>query len=328
MIFKNYFQIFIIFFVTLISVLIATLLWDLIHLKIPNIEKLGRGQYIENNYNQSNEILRYFTFIFLPLLTFLSLMVFLKKITISSFFFQLKFTHYSNTNFNKLNFSIKIIFLFLLILEFLSLDLVPRELDLLHDGQKLSAAYDSLITGSLWSGSFLIIGLLVEIINTRFIWELFDHESIGLMRISITFYVLLCKLFLILIAYKISLVSNLNENYKGILFIILSIIFISLIEYDKGRFGYKNIIFRELPILIFAYVFVDYLIDRSKVLKSTIFLAPLSIFSIMLSIDRYLIFNILIIFYFIFLLINKKYRHFYIIIFNNNMLVGNIYFLG
>ena len=94
----------------------------------------------------------------------------------------------------------------------------------------------------------------------------------------------------------------------------MSIIFISLIDYDKGRFGYKNIIFRELPILIFAYVFMDYLIDRSKEIKSSIFLAPLSVFSIMLSIDRGLIFNILIIFFFIFLLINKKYRHFFILL--------------
>ncbi len=316
MIFKNYFQIIFIIFSTIISLLIATFLWDLIHLKITNIEQLGRGQYIENNYNQSNEILRYFTFISLPLLTFLSLMIFLKKLKISKFFLQLQFTNYSNIYFNRFNFFIKTIFLFLLILEFLSLDFVARELDLLHDGQKLSAAYNSLTTGTLWSGSFLIIGLFVEIMNTKLSWKLFDHESIGLMRISIASYVLLCKSVLILIAYKISSVSNLKENYKGVFFIILSIIFISLIDYDKGRFGYKNIIFRELPILIFAYVFIDYLIDRSKIFKSTILFAPLSVFSVMLSIDRGLIFNILIVFFILFLLINRKYKHLFILLFS------------
>ena len=79
MLFKNYFQIIFIIFATTISLLIATFIWDLIHLKISNIEQLGRGQYIEKNYNQSNETLRYLTFILLPLITFLTLMIYTKK---------------------------------------------------------------------------------------------------------------------------------------------------------------------------------------------------------------------------------------------------------
>ena len=75
--------------------------------------------------------------------------------------------------------------------------MVPRELDLLHDGQKLSAAYNNLNNWKSLVWIFFDNWTLVEIINTRLIWELFDHESIGLMRISIACYVLLCKLFLI-----------------------------------------------------------------------------------------------------------------------------------
>jgi magnesium-transporting ATPase (P-type) len=93
MLFKNHFQIVFIIFTTIISVLIATFLWDLIHFKIPNLEKLGRGQYIENNYNQSNEILRYLIFILLPLVTFLTLMICSKKILIREFFSQLQSTN-------------------------------------------------------------------------------------------------------------------------------------------------------------------------------------------------------------------------------------------
>lgn len=298
------------------ALLLATLLWDLIHLKIPNIDQLGRGQYLENDYNQSNEILRYLNFILLPFFTFLSLMIYFKKISIKNFFLQFQYTNQSSLQINKFNYVIKIILLFFLIMEFLSLDFIPRELDLLHDGQKLTAAYKSYTTDSLWSGSFLIIGLFVEIINTRLVWELFDYESIGLMRISIISYVLLCKLTLVSIAYKISFVSNFKENYKTLFFVTLSLIFISLIDYDKGRFGYKNIIFRELPILIFTYVFIDYLIDRSKLSKLILFLSPLSVFSVMLSLDRGIIFNILIIFFFVFLLINRKFKHLLIFLFS------------
>ena len=128
---------------TIVSILISTYLWSYINFSIPNIQELGRGDYIENNYNQSNEILRYLTFIFLPLATFLSLMIYCKKIEINNFFIQLKSSEstkeINNTSINFLKFLI-IIFL---LCEFLSLDLKPRELDLLHDGQKLSAAFKS-----------------------------------------------------------------------------------------------------------------------------------------------------------------------------------------
>ena len=71
---------------TTVSILISTYLWSYINFSISNIQELGRGDYIENNYNQSNEILRYLIFILLPLTTFLSLMIYFKKIRINDFF--------------------------------------------------------------------------------------------------------------------------------------------------------------------------------------------------------------------------------------------------
>ena len=131
--FKTQHETILIVVLTVVSVLLASLTWDYINFSIPNINELGRGHYIENNYNQSNEILRYLTFIFLPLATFLSLMIYCKKIEINDFFIQLKFSEgtkeINNTSINFLKFLI-IIFL---LCEFLSLDLKPSELDLLHD---------------------------------------------------------------------------------------------------------------------------------------------------------------------------------------------------
>jgi hypothetical protein len=294
---------------TTVSILISTYLWSYINFSISNIQELGRGDYIENNYNQSNEILRYLIFILLPLTTFLSLMIYFKKIKINDFFIQLKMSENIENKKNKLINYLKFLIFFFLLFEFLSLDLIPRELDLLHDGQKLSAAFKSYTNGGLWSGSFIIIGLFIEILNTRLIWEIFNHESIGLMRYAIMIYVLFCKVILIAIAYKIALFSKLNFFYKEIFFVVLSFIFISLINYNGDRFGYGNIIFRELPILLFTLIFLDFLTDKSKSAKLLIVLAPFSVLSVMLSLDRGLVYNILLILFCLFLIINKKLKY-------------------
>ena len=88
--FKNQYETILITVSTLVSILISSFAWNYIDFSIHDIQELGRGHYIENNYNQSNEILRYLTFILLPLTTFLSLMIFYKKIELMDFFEQLK----------------------------------------------------------------------------------------------------------------------------------------------------------------------------------------------------------------------------------------------
>ena len=303
---KSQYKNILIIILTTVSILISTYFWSYINLSIPNIQELGRGDYIENNYNQANEILRYLSFILLPLITFLSLMIYFDEIKIYDFFTQLKTNDNIESEKNRLIDYLKFLIFFFLLFEFLSLDLITRELDLLHDGQKLSAAYKSYSDGSLWSGSFLIIGLFVEILNTRLIWEIFNHESIGLMRYAIMVYVLFCKFILIAIAYKIALFSKLDFFYKEIFFVVLSFIFISLINYNGDRFGYGNIIFRELPILLFTLIFFDFLIDKSKFVKLLLVLAPFSVFSVMLSLDRGLVYNALLILFCLFLIINKR----------------------
>jgi len=308
--FQNHFQNIFIILITITSITLATYLWDYIKLPITNINELGRGQYIDNNYNQKNELLRYLCFIFLPLTTFISFMVFFKKITINDFLFKLQLPEKTTLPENNFLIYLKILIFIFLVFEFLSLDFFFRAIDLFHEGDKLTPTFRNFSDGSLWSESFLVIGLFSDIYNTRVFWELFNHESIGLMRFSMMIYIFLCKIFLVLIAFKISLISHLKTNYRELFFITLSIIFISLIDYDLDRqHGYKNIIYRELPILIFTYIFVDFLLDRTNKFKSIIILSPLSVFSIMLSVDRGIIFNFVLISFFLFLFINHKYKH-------------------
>ena len=313
--FQNHLQNLFIILITITSISLATYLWEHIKLPITNISELGRGQYIDNNHNQKNELLRYLCFIFLPLITFIFLMIFFKKIKIKDFFSKLQLTEKTVISENKYILYLKTIILIFLIFEFLSLDFIFREIDLFHEGDKLTPTFRNFSDGSLWSNSFLVIGLFSDILNTRIFWEIFDHESIGLMRFSMMIYILLCKFFLVLIAFKIAIISNLKDNYKELFFVILSLIFISLIDYNLDRqHGYKNIIYRDLPILIFAYVFIDFLIDRTKMFKSIIILSFLSVFSVMLSLDRGIIFNFILISFLLFLFINQKYKHLFYLV--------------
>ena len=313
--FKSYFQGLFIIIITASSTIIATYLWEYIKLPITNLNELGRGQYTDNNYNQKNELLRYLCFVLLPLITFLFLMFFFKKLKINDFISKLQLPEKIILPENNFNFYLKIIIFFLLIFEFFSLDFVFREIDLFHEGDKLTPTFKNYSNGSLWSGSLLVIGLFTDILNTRIFWELFNNESIGLMRLPMFIYIFLCKIFLVIIAYKVSIISNLKMNYREFFFICLSIVFISLIDYDIDRqHGYKYIIYRELPVLIFAYVFIDFLIDKSKIFKSITLLSFLSVFSVMLSLDRGIILNVLIILFSLFLLINSKYKHFFYLI--------------
>lgn len=315
--FQNHLKNLFIILITITSISVATYLWEYIKLPITNINELGRGQYIDNNHNQKNELLRYLCFIFLPLITFISLMVFFKKIKINEFFLKLQLSEKTIISENNYLFYLKIIIFIFLIFEFLSLDFAFREIDSFHEGDKLTPTFRNFSDGSFWSESFLVIGLFSDILNTRIFWEIFNHESIGLMRFSMMVYIFLCKIFLVLIAFKISIISNLKTNYKELFFITLSVIFISLIDYDLDRqHGYKNIIYRELPILIFAYVFVDFLMNKTKKFKSITILSFLSVFSVMLSLDRGIIFNFVLISFLFFLLINQKYKHSFYLVFS------------
>ena len=74
---KNFY----IFFSVVISILIATLLWEKISLPLNNTTG-AKGLLVSKDYNPTNDILRYILFITLPLIVYLFLNQILKKQTI------------------------------------------------------------------------------------------------------------------------------------------------------------------------------------------------------------------------------------------------------
>ena len=65
----------------------------------------------------------------------------------------------------------------LILLEFFSLTFPVNELDIYHSGQRLSSVIKYNLDGSLWSSSYIIVGLIYEILGSKFIWDIFDIQS-------------------------------------------------------------------------------------------------------------------------------------------------------
>ena len=185
--------IFIIFF--LISVITGYLFWDLINLQFEDQGIIG--EYSSKSHHAANDILRYLFFLSLPCLVFISYKFFSQK-----FFFKNISDFLINSNkevveTKKTLLLFFLLFIFLLVIEFLSITFPIYGVDSFHDGQKLSSAYKHYTEGSLWSGSYVTVGIFYETLSTSIFWSLFDHISIGLGRFAKIIYIFIFKILFI-----------------------------------------------------------------------------------------------------------------------------------
>lgn len=290
---------------TFVGFLLAVFTWD--KLVIPYKDVSIIGIYSENNYHALNDVLRYSVIILLPSLAFLITKYFFDK----SFFIKLKKIFHRNNVEVYENKKISSYFIFLLIsllvFEFLSIDFPYHKIDSYHEGQRLSAAYKSLIDGSLWSGSYVTVGIFYEILSSKIIWNLLDHESIGSVRFLDLFLILLLKLLLLTLLFQIVYFLKVNVFYQK-LFLIFNIFFINqLIDYDITNVSLIS--FREIPIILLAIFFI--LMLKAKNNSIILFLiSSLSISSALWGVDRGLVCNFLILMILFYFLFSKDYKSF------------------
>ena len=137
-----------------ISVILALYIWRFISLPFKGVDIIG--EYQSQSYHSLNDVLRYFIFILIPLLVFFVIKFINNPDFFKVFIYNLK-KQETNT---KKNFSINF-FLFLILslytIQFFSISFENFNIDVYHDGQKISGAYKSLIEGSLWSGSYVTV---------------------------------------------------------------------------------------------------------------------------------------------------------------------------
>lgn len=294
----------------IISVLLSTYAWNLININFGNTEIIG--DYFINKHHALNDPLRYIFFTLIPIIAFLLFSIFYRneKFNIQ----RIKFENYDKTkDFNTL-FFLNIIILLLIFIQFFSLSFPLSQIDIYHEGQKLSAPYKSVIDGKLWSGSLVTTGIINENLGIKFIWEMFDHQSIGLMRFLHLFYILIFKISLIVLCYLITKNVSISSNGKLIFFLIISLISISLIDYDLNSGNLFS--YRDIPIIFSLILFFKYLENFKHSYLSLMLIGFLSVVTFFWSIDRALVLNLLLISMCIFILINKEFKSLLIIIFS------------
>lgn len=291
------------------SFLLGCFFWDYINLEFtdPGI----RGIYSDNQFNALNEIFRYAVFIFFPISTYLIYKFFLEN----NYFDKIKFFFLTKEK----SFSKKIIYLniyfsiiiFIVLLEFLSVNFPNHLIDTYHEGQKLSSAYKSFLDGSLWSGSYITVGIFYETLSSKFMWHLFGHISIGLARFAEVFYILVLKVNLIVLSYLITKHTTLKPILANLFFIINSIFLVSLSDYNTA--SVDLITYREIPIIFLTILFL-----MTSLLKNNfivlILISLMSILSMLWGVDRGLVCNFLIILILLNFFLQKDFKKFFYIL--------------
>ena len=242
---KKYTKIITSFFLIISSIIFVIFLWDKIYFPFTNPLEII-GEYSKQSYNPINEPIRYLIFISLPLLV---------TLFCCNFFIKDSFTNIKNRIFqddkvtrdNEKNKKIKIVFFIFLIyifLEFFSINFTYNPIDLYHEGEKLTPAYNYFISGGSWSRSYVTHGVFHEIFATSLTWKLFGLETIGLSRLQVLILNLIFKICLVILSAQITKKFILNKNKKILSFILLSLLMLSLSNFniwETHLLSYKNL---------------------------------------------------------------------------------------
>ena len=299
-----------------LSLCLGTFFWKIINLPFLNNDIIG--YYSINKINSLNDVLGYLVFIIIPILFYFIWQLIFEKNKLIYFFSNIKFKN-ENISLDKKIYIPFLLFIVFIILEFLSVQFSINEIDLFHEGERLSAAFKSKLDGSLWSGSYISKGIIYEVLGPKYIWKLFNQESIGLLRFLDIFCVFLTKFILIFLSFELSKNTNLNPFFKSIFFVFLTIIFLACTNYtssyNNGDGVSANLIkFREIPVLLTLLLFIKSLKNIDQIHTPYIFIGFLTVFTFFWSIDRAIVLNLLVLSIIIFLIINKNYKNIIILV--------------
>ena len=171
-----------IFFGFLISLILATLLWDFINLPYNNPGEVI-GVYSDLKVSHHNNLIRFIFFTSFPILIFLFLYLIFNKNKCTSF----NEIFVEENIIKKTNIHIKIcffIFILLSIIILLIVDFPLNKLDHLHEGVSLSGAYNFYVTKNLWISSYIQNSLFSDIFNAKISWFLSGKISVGSLRFN------------------------------------------------------------------------------------------------------------------------------------------------
>ena len=304
---KKYTKIITSFFLIISSIIFVIFLWDKIYFPFTNPLEII-SEYSKQSYNPINEPIRYLIFISIPLLV---------TLFCCNFFIEDSFTNIKNrifqddkiTSNNEKNKKIKIVFFIFFIyifLEFFSINFTYNSIDLYHEGEKLTPAYNYFISGGSWSSSYVTHGLFDEIFATSLTWKLFGLETIGLSRLQVLILNLIFKICLVILSAQITKKFILNENKKILSFVLLSLLMLGLSNFniwEAHLLSYKN-----LSLILFLIFLVEIIDNKNFSVFFAFVLGLLSILSMLLRLDTGAYLNLAIFLLFFFLIFKGEMK--------------------
>ena len=262
---------------TFFSIFFVSIFWEKIKFTFDNpSEVVGYYSLLQHSYLNDN--IRFFFFISVPLITFLfTVFLFRKKTSIN---LKEKFLLVNENNSDKQISSFFIFFsFFIMLLYFFSYDFKLYPVDLFHDGQSLMGGLNYELKNKLWSGSYIITGLFVDVLNVKIAWAISNVKSIGSFRVYTFLLTQIATFIIFLFLFLFVNKLKLEKNLKTLSFLFLS--FISFYLVQKLSLG-----FREIPIFLFL-IFLIKLLDTKKAFTiSTIIIGFLPLIGFLWSIDR------------------------------------------
>jgi len=289
--------------ILLLTIIFSVILWDFISLEYSNPGNVI-GEYSEKKISSYNNLIRYLFFTITPIIVFLFSYIFLfnKKISEILKIFKNDYPIMKSNNFLLI---ILVIFIILSLLNFLSIEFSLSKADYFHEGLSLSTGLNSKLNGLFWSSSFISNSFFSEFLNPRIAWFVSQKESIGSFRVYHEFLRLITEIILIYLIYSITKIFNFSKNKELFFFVIICIIGIYLNRSLTENF--YPIRFRDIPIF-FSLIFILKIITKKSCgYINPILLGSISCASILVSLDRGIYINLLLITVIIIFVIKKKY---------------------
>ncbi len=263
----------------------STFIWDFI--QIPYNEKNTiYGEFLTKKYHPINELLRFLTFVIIPLIVFLLLLIkqnnFYNLKYGSGNFFLLKKEN-SNLIKSKLT-QLTIIFLILIILDFFSLDfnIFTNKIDSLHDGVFLVPPKNFIFSGKFWLSTMYDYGVISNNIGIL-IGKFLSDYTIGSIRFFNLFLMLINKIILLFICKKIVETLDFSSEIKNIFFIFLFFISTTLIHYEN--YGISPFSPRIFLFLIFLLMIFEIFSSRINLKFKSFILGVFSLISLLWYVD-------------------------------------------
>ena len=292
-----------IFLAVILSVCLAKFFWGWIDIDYVKEFEIP-GEYSKFKYNPINETIRYVIFISLPLIVYLICIIIFRRQEIKEikeiFFYDNSKTFYVIKN--NLLALFFLIFLTLILLDFLSTNLPSQQIDIFHEGQWLTAGINYLKKGGYWTNSYITIGFFNEFFISLIGFKIFDIFSIGSSRFSILLLILFYKIFLIIFIYKLTVIQRMTENLKILFFVLISLIALSM----TNNFGILS--YRELPLIIFLILLIPIISNEKMIIFYCFLIGSMSAISMLWGIDKGAYLNLTLAFLILFLVIKKDFK--------------------